>query len=127
VFQTIRAEYGEGFETFRPDGPLKVDVVRILTRLICVLQLFSHIFVEFGYHVMLVEAGMRVAHCKKVFLIKRIRYAMKLDGAYGLGLFDFVNHIHLFKEPTGELSWCGYVKRFKIQLNSFSFLTIHGW
>jgi hypothetical protein len=46
---------------------------------------------------------------------------MKPDGAYGLGLFDFVNHIHLFKEPTGELSWCGYVKRFKIQLNSFSF------
>lgn len=28
-FQAIGAEYGEGFETFRPDGPLKVDVVRI--------------------------------------------------------------------------------------------------
>lgn len=25
--QAIGAEYGEGFETFRPDGPLKVDVV----------------------------------------------------------------------------------------------------
>jgi hypothetical protein len=28
-FQAIGAEYGEGFETFRADGPLKVDVVRI--------------------------------------------------------------------------------------------------
>lgn len=28
VFQAIGAEYGEGFETFRPDGPLKIDVVR---------------------------------------------------------------------------------------------------
>lgn len=28
VFQSIGAEYGEGFETFRPDGPLKIDVVR---------------------------------------------------------------------------------------------------
>jgi hypothetical protein len=27
--QAIGAEYGEGFETFRADGPLKVDVVRI--------------------------------------------------------------------------------------------------
>jgi len=27
-FQAIGAEYGEGFETFRADGPLKVDVVR---------------------------------------------------------------------------------------------------
>lgn len=26
--QVIGAEYGEGFETFRPDGPMKVDVVR---------------------------------------------------------------------------------------------------
>ena len=26
--QAIGAEYGEGFETFRLDGPLKVDVVR---------------------------------------------------------------------------------------------------
>ena len=25
--QAIRAEYGEGFETFRQDGTLKVDVV----------------------------------------------------------------------------------------------------
>jgi hypothetical protein len=57
VFQTIGAEYGEGFETFRPDGPLKVDVVRNLAHLLCVFQLFSHIFVEFGYHVILVEAG----------------------------------------------------------------------
>lgn len=28
VCQAIGAEYGEGFETFRPDGPMKVDVVR---------------------------------------------------------------------------------------------------
>ena len=28
-FQAIGAEYGEGFETFRMDGPLKVDVVSI--------------------------------------------------------------------------------------------------
>lgn len=27
-FQAIGAEYGEGFETFRQDGPLKVDVAR---------------------------------------------------------------------------------------------------
>lgn len=27
ILQAIGAEYGEGFETFRPDGPLKVDVV----------------------------------------------------------------------------------------------------
>lgn len=27
VFKAIGAEYGEGFETFRQDGPLKVDVV----------------------------------------------------------------------------------------------------
>lgn len=27
VIQAIGAEYGEGFETFRHDGPLKVDVV----------------------------------------------------------------------------------------------------
>jgi hypothetical protein len=26
--EAIGAEYGEGFETFRQDGPLKVDVVR---------------------------------------------------------------------------------------------------
>lgn len=28
-FKAIGAEYGEGFETFRQDGPLKVDVVTI--------------------------------------------------------------------------------------------------
>ena len=28
--QAIGVQYGEGFETFRQDGPLKVDVVRIL-------------------------------------------------------------------------------------------------
>lgn len=28
IFQVIGAEYGEGFEKFRPEGPLKVDVVR---------------------------------------------------------------------------------------------------
>jgi hypothetical protein len=38
VFQAIGAEYGEGFETFRTDGPLKVDVVRNKAYLIRVLQ-----------------------------------------------------------------------------------------
>lgn len=28
ILQAIGAEYGEGFETFRPNGLLKVDVVR---------------------------------------------------------------------------------------------------
>lgn len=27
MFKAIGAEYGEGFETFRQDGPVKVDVV----------------------------------------------------------------------------------------------------
>lgn len=40
-FQAIGAEYGEGFETFRMDGPLKVDVVWIL---IC---LFRHVVVKY--------------------------------------------------------------------------------
>lgn len=34
--KAIGAEYGEGFETFRPDGPLKIDVVsykKVLFRL----------------------------------------------------------------------------------------------
>ncbi|XP_044507413.1 uncharacterized protein LOC123226910 isoform X2 [Mangifera indica] len=51
--EAIGAEYGEGFETFRQDGPLKVDVDYLNDRL------------QEGF-------------------LKRIRYAMKPDEAYGL-------------------------------------------
>ncbi|KAI3735042.1 hypothetical protein L6452_14529 [Arctium lappa] len=51
--EAIGAEYGEGFETFRPDGPLKIDVDFLNDRL------------QEGF-------------------LKRIRYAMKPDEAYGL-------------------------------------------
>ncbi|KAJ4720201.1 Haloacid dehalogenase-like hydrolase superfamily protein [Melia azedarach] len=51
--EAIGAEYGEGFETFRQDGPLKVDVDFLNERL------------QEGF-------------------LKRIRYAMKPDEAYGL-------------------------------------------
>ncbi|XP_059457088.1 5-amino-6-(5-phospho-D-ribitylamino)uracil phosphatase, chloroplastic [Corylus avellana] len=57
--ETIGAEYGEGFETFRPDGPLKVDVDFLNDRL------------QEGF-------------------LKRIRYAMKPDEAYGL-IFSWDN------------------------------------
>ncbi|KAJ0922527.1 putative sugar-terminal-phosphatase [Helianthus annuus] len=59
VEETIGAEYGEGFETFRPDGPLKVDVDFLNDRL------------QEGF-------------------LKRIRYAMKPDEAYGL-IFSWDN------------------------------------
>ncbi|XP_022146861.1 uncharacterized protein LOC111015958 isoform X1 [Momordica charantia] len=51
--EAIGAEYGEGFETFRPDGPMKVDVDFLNDRL------------QEGF-------------------LRRIRYAMKPDEAYGL-------------------------------------------
>ncbi|KAJ0046569.1 hypothetical protein Pint_06651 [Pistacia integerrima] len=51
--EAIGAEYGEGFETFRQDGPLKVDVDFLNDRL------------QEGF-------------------LRRIRYAMKPDEAYGL-------------------------------------------
>ncbi|KAM5556823.1 5-amino-6-(5-phospho-D-ribitylamino)uracil phosphatase, chloroplastic [Rosa sericea] len=57
--EAIGAEYGEGFETFRPDGPLKIDVDFLNDRL------------QEGF-------------------LKRIRYAMKPDEAYGL-IFSFDN------------------------------------
>ncbi|KAI3817857.1 hypothetical protein L1987_11656 [Smallanthus sonchifolius] len=57
--EAIGAEYGEDFETFRPDGPLKVDVDFLNDRL------------QEGF-------------------LKRIRYAMKPDEAYGL-IFSWDN------------------------------------
>ncbi|KAG7030632.1 5-amino-6-(5-phospho-D-ribitylamino)uracil phosphatase, chloroplastic [Cucurbita argyrosperma subsp. argyrosperma] len=51
--EAIGAEYGEGFESFRPDGPMKVDVDFLNDRL------------QEGF-------------------LKRIRYSMKPDEAYGL-------------------------------------------
>lgn len=57
--EAIGAEYGEGFETFRPDGPLKVDVDFLNEKL------------QEGF-------------------LKRIRYAMKPDEAYGL-IFSWDN------------------------------------
>lgn len=57
--EAIGAEYGEGFETFRPDGPLKIDVDFLNDRL------------QEGF-------------------LKRIRYAMKPDEAYGL-IFSWDN------------------------------------
>ncbi|XP_068330378.1 5-amino-6-(5-phospho-D-ribitylamino)uracil phosphatase, chloroplastic-like isoform X1 [Pyrus communis] len=57
--EAIGAEYGEGFETFRPDGSLKVDVDFLNDKL------------QEGF-------------------LKRIRYAMKPDEAYGL-IFSFDN------------------------------------
>lgn len=57
--EAIGAEYGEGFETFRPDGPLKVDVDFLNDRL------------QEGF-------------------LKRIRYAMKPDEAFGL-IFSWDN------------------------------------
>ncbi|KAG9158583.1 hypothetical protein Leryth_025901 [Lithospermum erythrorhizon] len=59
IEEAIGAEYGEGFETFRPDGPLKVDVDFLNDRL------------QEGF-------------------LKRIRYAMKPDEAYGL-IFSWDN------------------------------------
>ncbi|KAL5569611.1 hypothetical protein UlMin_026186 [Ulmus minor] len=59
VQEAIGAEYGEGFETFRLDGPMKVDVDFLNERL------------QEGF-------------------LKRIRYAMKPDEAYGL-IFSFDN------------------------------------
>ncbi|CAO2825784.1 unnamed protein product [Amaranthus hypochondriacus] len=57
--EAIGAEYGEGFETFRHDGPLKVDVDFLNERL------------QEGF-------------------LKRIRYAMKPDEAFGL-IFSWDN------------------------------------
>ncbi|KAE9587745.1 putative HAD-like domain-containing protein [Lupinus albus] len=57
--EAIGAEYGEGFETFRTDGPLKVDVDYLNDKL------------QEGF-------------------LKRIRYAMKPDEAYGL-IFSWDN------------------------------------
>ncbi|CAN1196889.1 5-amino-6-(5-phospho-D-ribitylamino)uracil phosphatase, chloroplastic [Linum perenne] len=57
--EAIGAEYGEGFETFRQDGPLKVDVDFLNEKL------------QEGF-------------------LKRIRYAMKPDEAYGL-IFSWDN------------------------------------
>ncbi|CAI0405060.1 unnamed protein product [Linum tenue] len=57
--EAIGAEYGEGFETFRQDGPMKVDVDFLNERL------------QEGF-------------------LKRIRYAMKPDEAYGL-IFSWDN------------------------------------
>ncbi|CAI9091840.1 OLC1v1026939C1 [Oldenlandia corymbosa var. corymbosa] len=57
--EAIGAEYGEGFESFRPDGPLKIDVDFLNDRL------------QEGF-------------------LKRIRYAMKPDEAYGL-IFSWDN------------------------------------
>ncbi|EPS66134.1 hypothetical protein M569_08644 [Genlisea aurea] len=57
--EAIGAEYGEGFETFRLEGPLKVDVDFLNDRL------------QEGF-------------------LKRIRYAMKPDEAYGL-IFSWDN------------------------------------
>lgn len=57
--EAIGAEYGEGFETFRHDGPLKVDVDFLNDRL------------QEGF-------------------LKRIRYAMKPDEAFGL-IFSWDN------------------------------------
>nr|AFK40868.1 unknown [Lotus japonicus] len=57
--EAIGAEYGEGFETFRADGPLKVDVDYLNDKL------------QDGF-------------------LKRIRYAMKPDEAYGL-IFSWDN------------------------------------
>uniref|UniRef100_A0A2P2JTS3 Uncharacterized protein MANES_07G138100 n=1 Tax=Rhizophora mucronata TaxID=61149 RepID=A0A2P2JTS3_RHIMU len=59
VHEAIGAEYGEGFETFRHDGPLKVDVDFLNDRL------------QEGF-------------------LRRIRYAMKPDEAYGL-IFSWDN------------------------------------
>ncbi|XP_019416064.1 PREDICTED: uncharacterized protein LOC109327392 isoform X4 [Lupinus angustifolius] len=57
--EAIGAEYGEGFETFRADGPLKVDVDYLNEKL-------------------------------QDSFLKRIRYAMKPDEAYGL-IFSWEN------------------------------------
>ena len=57
--EAIGAEYGEGFETFRPNGLLKVDVDFLNDRL------------QEGF-------------------LRRIRYAMKPDEAYGL-IFSWDN------------------------------------
>ncbi|CAL0320352.1 unnamed protein product [Lupinus luteus] len=57
--EAIGAEYGEGFETFRADGPLKVDVDYLNEKL-------------------------------QDSFLKRIRYAMKPDEAYGL-IFSWDN------------------------------------
>ncbi|CAN7002101.1 unnamed protein product [Brassica rapa subsp. trilocularis] len=62
VQEAIGAEYGEGFETFRQDGPLKVDVARAD---------FWNEKLQDGF-------------------LQRIRYAMKPDEAYGL-IFSWDN------------------------------------
>jgi len=64
VFQAIGAEYGEGFETFRPDGPLKVDVVRNFAYLICVLLRFFLIYLSNSFALLcLFEHGADRALC----------------------------------------------------------------
>ncbi|CAN4101470.1 unnamed protein product [Withania somnifera] len=64
--EAIGAEYGEGFETFRPNGLLKVDVDFLNDRL------------QEGF-------------------LRRIRYAMKPDEAYGL-IFSWDNVVVLPRE-----------------------------
>ena len=46
--QAIGAEYGEGFETFRPDGPLKIDVVRSSGFMFTGIKLFLEYIIYFG-------------------------------------------------------------------------------
>uniref|UniRef100_A0A2P2JTT3 Haloacid dehalogenase-like hydrolase superfamily protein n=1 Tax=Rhizophora mucronata TaxID=61149 RepID=A0A2P2JTT3_RHIMU len=71
VHEAIGAEYGEGFETFRHDGPLKVDVDFLNDRL------------QEGF-------------------LRRIRYAMKPDEAYGL-IFSWDNVV-VFPKPSVAFS-----------------------
>ncbi|CAN4101469.1 unnamed protein product [Withania somnifera] len=85
--EAIGAEYGEGFETFRPNGLLKVDVDFLNDRL------------QEGF-------------------LRRIRYAMKPDEAYGL-IFSWDNVVwyglHTLYHP--ETSLCGNILRLEIPEN----------
>ncbi|KAF6143122.1 hypothetical protein GIB67_041190 [Kingdonia uniflora] len=91
IQEAIGAEYGEGFETFRSDGPLKVDVDFLNDKL------------QEGF-------------------LKRIRYAMKPDEAFGL-IFSWDNVVadtralklmawkQLANEMGKEFPEDGYVQR----------------
>ena len=85
IFQAIGAEYGEGFETFRMDGPLKVDVVihpseiTMFPHLLPLLFTGMFIFLQDYLNDKLQES-----------FLQRIRHAMKPDETYGL-IFSWDN------------------------------------
>ena len=83
VCQAIGAEYGEGFESFRPDGLMKVDVVRKKWSKSSYIQPIS--LLDFSLESLNPCGNQDFLNDRlQEGFLKRIRYAMKPDEAYGL-------------------------------------------